>query len=281
MSIGKHAEQMLPQEAMIERVWWLCHLDERLVAAMMYGSFAQSEGDKFSDIEFILFFDDALEDVDQEERVMQTAPVELYFVNEFGIGTAIFHDLIRGEFRFDNASGIEKIDESWRRTGWLPSLDAALVLDRTGELSRWLQRVIGPPLNRGTLAQVRFLCNCFVNWLLLGSNLLARGELARALEFLGLVQRQLLRMIRISEQKTEYWPTPSKVPGRDVSEAAYARYVACTAHLDEEALWRAYLSAWAWGGEKMLSLTPQHDTVLPATLLDRLVNHPTKAYRGL
>src|SRR2546423_8910758 len=33
---------MLQQDGMIERVRQLCHLDERLVAAMMYGSFALS-----------------------------------------------------------------------------------------------------------------------------------------------------------------------------------------------------------------------------------------------
>jgi hypothetical protein len=33
------------QRAMIERVCHLCRLDERLAAAMMYGSFAQFEGD--------------------------------------------------------------------------------------------------------------------------------------------------------------------------------------------------------------------------------------------
>lgn len=59
---------MLQQEAMIERVRWICRLDERVVAAMMYSSFAQGEGDGFSDIEFVFFFDDdALADVDQGE----------------------------------------------------------------------------------------------------------------------------------------------------------------------------------------------------------------------
>jgi lincosamide nucleotidyltransferase len=47
---------MLPQEAMIERVRELCHRDERLVSALMYGSFAIGEGDRFSEIEFYLFF---------------------------------------------------------------------------------------------------------------------------------------------------------------------------------------------------------------------------------
>src|SRR5829696_1009654 len=67
---------MLQQQAMIERTRRVCREDERLVAAMMYGSFAQGEGDLFSDIEFILFFDDEeLEDLDQEEWVAGISPV--------------------------------------------------------------------------------------------------------------------------------------------------------------------------------------------------------------
>ena len=40
---------MLQQEAMIERTRRVCREDERLAAAMMYGSFAQGEGDGFSE----------------------------------------------------------------------------------------------------------------------------------------------------------------------------------------------------------------------------------------
>ena len=259
------------QRDMIERVRRLCRLDERLVAAMMYGSFAQFEGDEFSDIEFILFFyDEVLGDVDQEEWVARIAPVELYFVNEYGNGTAIFENLIRGEFHFDKAYDIRKIDDSWKETGWFPSLEATLVLDRTGELTHRLQPVVGPPLDRHTQEQIRFLCNCFVNWFLFGSNLLMRGELARALDLLGLVQNQLLRMIRVSELSTEHWFNPSKLLEKDISEASYARYVACTANLDPGALWSAYLSAWSWGRELMSSLAREHDVALPTALLNRL-----------
>jgi lincosamide nucleotidyltransferase B/F len=269
------------QEAMIERVRQLCRLDERLAAAMMYGSFAQSEGDEFSDIEFILFFyDKVLDDVNQEEWVSRIAPVELYFVNEYGNGTAIFENLVRGEFHFDKASDIERIDESWKETDWLPSLEAALVLDRTGELTRRLRRIVGPTLARNTPEQIRFLCNCFVNWFLFGSNLLARGELARALALLGIVQDQLLRMIRVSERSTEHWFNPSKLLEKDISETSYARFVACTANLDERALWRAYLSAWSWGRELMSSLAQGHGVALLVALLDRLDCHLTSAYRS-
>jgi lincosamide nucleotidyltransferase B/F len=271
---------MLQQEAMIERVRYLCRLDERLEAAMMYGSFAQFEGDEFSDIEFILFFyDEVLGDVNQEEWVTRIAPVELYFVNEYGNGTAIFENLIRGEFHFDRASDIQKIDESWRETDWFPSLETALVLDRTGELTCRLRSIVGPTLAQGTPERIRFLCNCFINWFLFGSNLMARGELARALDLLGIVQDQLIRMIRISERSTEHWFNPSKLLEKDISEASYARFVACTANLNEEALWSAYLSAWYWGTELMSSLAEGHGVALPAALLDQLDQRLAQAYR--
>ena len=109
---------MLLQERMIEKVRQVCNEDDRLVAAMMYGSFAQGEGDRYSDIEFDLFFeDDLLPHIDQEEWVAQVASVDTYLVNEFGVGTAIFENLVRGEFHFDKASDIEKIDEFWIAPG--------------------------------------------------------------------------------------------------------------------------------------------------------------------
>src|SRR3712207_3665848 len=89
---------MLQQEVMIEKVRELCQRDGRLVATLMYGSFALGQGDRFSDIEFYLFFaDEALESLDEEAWVNQIAPADLYYVNEFGNGTAIFEDLVRGE----------------------------------------------------------------------------------------------------------------------------------------------------------------------------------------
>jgi len=256
---------------MIERTRQLCREDERLVAAMMYGSFAQGEGDGFSDIEFILFFeDDALENVDQQRWVSKISPVELYYVNEYGNGTAIFEGLIRGEFHFDRASDIGKIDESWRETGWFPSLDDALVLDRTGELARRLRAVVGLPLDRDTPERVRFARDSFINWLLFGSNLVARGEDARALDLLFFVQRYLLHMVRLLEGKTEHWPSPSKALKSDISRAAYARYAACTARLNGEDIRSAYLSAWEWGKEMMEVLGGRHGLESPATLLERM-----------
>jgi lincosamide nucleotidyltransferase len=106
---------------MIEKVRELCNQDERLVATLMYGSFALGQGDRFSDIEFYLFFEDeALRSLEEEAWVCQIAPLDLYYVNEFGNGTAIFENLVRGEFHFEAASNVRLVD-AWE-SAWCPSL---------------------------------------------------------------------------------------------------------------------------------------------------------------
>ncbi len=274
---------MLQQEAMIERVRSVCQRDERLAAAMMYGSFAQGEGDELSDIEFILFFEDeALGDLDQEEWVSRISPVELYFVNEYGNGTAIFDNLVRGEFHFDRASDIERIvGESMRDTDWLPSLEGSLILDRTGELTPRLRGIVGPPPERDTREEVRFVCNSFVNWFLFGSNLFARGELARSLDLLGLVRDRLLQMARVLERATLRWFNSSRFLEREISETAYARYAACTSRLEREDLRLAYLAAWGWGRELIAALSERHGAELvPAALLEKLDGRLEAALRS-
>ncbi len=215
---------MLQQEAMIGRVHRVCREDGRLVAAMMYGSFAQGHGDELSDIEFVLFHERALDGGDGEEWISSVAPVGLFYTNEYGVGTAIFDNLVRGEFHFCGVSEMgEIVGEPMRDTDWLLSLNATLVLDRTGELARRLGAVVGPPPERDTPGEVRFACNGFVNWFLFGSNVFTRSELARVLDLLSAVRYRLSQMVRVLEGSTVYWVNPSKRLEREISEAAYER----------------------------------------------------------
>src|SRR5215211_2192976 len=132
---------MLPQEVMIEKVRELSTLDERVVSVLMYGSFALGEGDRFSDIEFYLFFaDEALGNMEEQVWVAQIAPVDLYYVNEFGNGSAIFENLVRGEFHFEAASNVGLVDV-WE-SAWFPSLESAVLVDKSGELSARVDRLV-------------------------------------------------------------------------------------------------------------------------------------------
>jgi lincosamide nucleotidyltransferase len=254
---------------MIEKVREVCKRDDRLVSALMYGSFARGEGDEFSDVEFYLFFrDGALEEVDEEAWVSQIAPVALYYTNEFGNGTAIFENLVRGEFHFDRAADRNLVD-AWEVVSF-PSLVSAVVTDKDGELSRRVGRLVGPPPDLDTPERALFLCSSLINWTLMGSNLLQRGEHARAEAFLTLLHGHLLQAARLVEGKTANWLSPSRRLEEDFSNASYARFEACTAALDAEQLALAYRSTWAWGRELMAELAERHDLSLPAALLEEM-----------
>jgi len=218
---------------------------------LMYGSFTRGEGDVYSDIEFCLYLDEgSYDDFDPIAWLEQIAPVAVYFTNEFGVGTAIFENLIRGEFHFDRAADMAQIP-SWKEMTGFPPVEQMLLVDRTGDLARYLQQISGPGPERATAESVAWLWHGYLNWMIFGTNVLARGERARALECLWFVQRYLLWFVRINEETTEHWLTPSKNVECDISPAAYERYTACTASLKRQELERAYQSAWEWGKELM------------------------------
>ncbi len=263
---------MLQQEAMIEKVREACERDDRVVSALMYGSFALGEGDEFSDVEFYLFLrDGSLEGIDEAAWVSQAAPVRVYYVNEFGNGTAIFEGLVRGEFHFELASARALVDQ-WE-VAYFPSLERAVVADKDGELSRRVGRLVGPPPNPDTLERALFLCNSLLNWTLMGANLLKRGEYARAEAFLALVHGHLLRAVRLAEGTTANWLSPSRKLEEDLPHAAYERFRACTAGLDAGRLALAYRSTWGWSRELIAELSGRHGFELPAALLEEMDRH--------
>lgn len=257
---------MLPQEEMIERVKKLCKQDERLVAAMMYGSFTQGEGDEFSDIEFSLYFqDDLLPSVDRHGWITQVTPVLLFFTNEFGTDTAIFENFIRGEFHFEPVSHMGNVRAAaW---GMTPKMNSQkmLLLDKTLELADHLAYIKNHIPDRTDPKNLQNMVCLFTNWMLFGGNVLRRGERARALELLHMAHRYLLWMARLTENQLDHWPTPSRALEQELSEASYQRFAACTGGLDD--LETTYQAAWTWGKELITHLAPDS---LPAPLIQHL-----------
>ena len=261
---------MLSQLLMIERTRALCQQDARIVAALQYGSFTRGEGDQFSDIEFAFFFADVvLPSINQAEWVAQIAPVALYFPDDVGHHTAIFTNLIRGEFHFQPAAAISTVAQ-WRGNAWFASYEEAIVVDRTDALRTALRDLVGspPPREMSTIAEQRIVN--FVNWMLFGSNVFARGEIARALDILNVAHRNLLWLVRLVEHTTDHWPTPSKSLEQDLPSPVYQRYQACTAALERDGLWHAYQATWQWGRELSDILAVRYVLALPTRLFDQL-----------
>jgi len=261
---------MLAQHAMIDRLREICHDDRRVVAALLYGSFATGEGDAYSDIEAVVFFDPAaLPTLDRAGWVAAVAPLLAFFPDEFGHYTAIFDNLVRGEFHFEPSSRIPVVS-TWVGYGWYPTVEAALLVDRTGALTRAMRSLVGAPPARDAAALAPRLVENLANLILFGAQVLRRGEVARASELLVFAARHLQHLARLVEGATAHWPTPSRALEHDLSPEAYRRYLTCTARADAPALRRAYRAAWEWGVELAEILAARHALALPTALMTRI-----------
>lgn len=255
---------------MIDRLRQLCLADERIVAALLYGSFTIGEADIYSDIECVLFFDpQALPTINKQQWVDQIAPTLLFFADDFGHYTAIFDNLVRGEFHFDSSQDMGKV-ATWKGSAWFPSLESTLLVDRTGMLAESLQPIIGAPIHRDDQQTAERLVNNFVNLIIFGMNTWRRGEYARSHELLQNGHRLLIWMVRIVEHQTSHWPTPSKCLEKDLSAESYARLLTCASTLDPTNLRRAYQNSWEWGQELIAKLRERHPVTLPDLLLSRI-----------
>ncbi len=259
---------MYQQQSMLLQLKTMCRQDNAVVAAMLYGSFALAEADEYSDLDVVLFVSDTAFNDEETQRkwLSRLSPVHLYFVNEFGVSTAIFENLVRGEFHFNKASHIADVIKGWHPDLYFPSLEATLLADKTGELSKFLQPFIHQPIHYGRELRQTIVNQC-MNWITFGLAVMQRGEHARALEILSVLHRHLLKLIRIREQSTIHWLTPSRAAEQDLSVGTLARFAACTAPLNREALWTAYQNVWSFVQE---IIAEAEDVTLPPALVTQV-----------
>ncbi len=258
---------MLKQQEHIERLRWLCTQDKRVIGAVLYGSFATGEGDQYSDIEAALFFDDAcLSKLDKRSWIEHIAPISLFFIDDFGHYTVIFDDMVRAEFHFKPRSQMN-IVSTWKGNAHFPSIDDAVLVDRSGQLTQLLQPLAGAGPRRNTADTAQHLNESFINLMLFGLNTLSRGELARSHDLLHLSHRYLLQMVRLLDDSAIHWPNPRRLLERDLPAQDYQRYCSCTARLDEADVQRGFAATWAWGMEMMRALCKTHALHLPEDIV--------------
>lgn len=261
----------LIQEKMIDRVRQLCHQDERISVALMYGSFSRGEGDEYSDIEFYLFIRDSNYDAfDAGDWIQRISPVGIHFVNQMATAVVIFENLIRGEFSFHKLSQLPMI-RAFKQVASFKDIDSLVVLDRDGHLREHLDFLASPDPVRSSRENVIWMYNNFLNSMLLGVNVLARGERARALDTLEFVQKFLLWLVRIHEDKLLSAETRAyKNLEKDMPGPIYAHYIKCTGSLHGNSLERAYRESWLWGKELISVLAGRFEIDIPYSLIESM-----------
>ncbi|MEG6521282.1 lincosamide nucleotidyltransferase Lnu(B) [Desulfotomaculum sp. 1211_IL3151] len=264
---------MLKQEEMILMIRDKGIKDERIDSILMYGSFTQSSGDRFSDIEFYIFVDDIYyEEFDTEKWISSAYPIYTHFFNEYGSEVVIFTNLIRGEFHFLPRSEMTII-ESFASVGYFPDINSMCLCDKNGSLRKSLRALQDCKVERQTAENVEFVFNNLLNAILFGINVFKRGEWARSLECLYYSQKYYLQLIRLLENKTEHWVNPFKSLEKEISVSAYEAYSKCTASLEPSSILSSYKNLLKESKNNIHILKSKYNITNFNELIDKIEKH--------
>jgi lincosamide nucleotidyltransferase len=262
--LREYVDAVLIQQRLIAGVREVCHTDERLDAALMYGSFASDEADAHSDVEFWLFFLPQWRGrVDPRAWCAQIAPVTHLVRNEFGTDVAFFPGLVRGEFHFATTDDIATVG-TWPGRG--AATDRMIVLDRSDRLRPALESLSDRPAAPCTGEDAETLCGRFANWLVLAHHVAARGEILRAWDTLGHVHRHLLWMARLAEDSTAHWLTPSRRAEAELPPHVVAELRHTTVSAEPDEVRDALRTAWRHGRAYWTQLAQRHNRAVPRSL---------------
>ncbi|MFI2511640.1 aminoglycoside 6-adenylyltransferase [Streptomyces sp. NPDC018972] len=258
----------------IARLRQLAHADTRLEGVLLYGSWTVGEADAHSDIEAYLYIqDDRLADFDGPAFLAQLAPLQLAYTNMYGILAVVFDDLMRGEFHLTPAGpGIDEVP-SWQGLVHLPRPDSAVLLDRTGRLTRAARQLatFQPPEPVTTAQQ---LTDELTNWTLMLAHVLARGEIARAHALLHtVIAPQQLQLCRLLRNSTAHWLTPSRALEQDLPDTDRHRYAATTSAARDQDVRTAARNSWRWSRDLAAEAADRWTIHLPHELHEHISNH--------
>ncbi|MFV0131497.1 nucleotidyltransferase domain-containing protein [Streptomyces sp. HMX112] len=249
----------------------LAHAEPRLEGVLLYGSWTVGEADAHSDIEAYLYVADAhVESFDGRRFLARLAPLALAYVNMYGVLAVVFDDLMRGEFHITAAGpGIDEVP-TWEGMVHLPRPEAAVLLDRTGRLTRAARHLatFRPPEPVGTARQ---LMDELANWTLMLAHVLARGETARAHALLHtVIAPQQLQLCRLLRDSTAHWLTPSRALERDLPDSDRHRYTATTAAARAQDVRRAARESWRWSRDLCAEAAGRWGVQVPGRLHERI-----------
>lgn len=240
---------MTRARSMVDQVAARCRSDERILAALTYGSVAQGLDDEFSDAEFWIFT--TAGNADWKSWIRDLGPVNHVIDNEFGALVAFLPGGFRCEFHIRPNDAIPEV-MLW--PGRSAAVEDMVLTDTGGELTAALGALPEHPAAEPADA----VYGRFLNWWLLGWNVLQRGEYERALDSFAHLRRHLLWMARLRSSATLRWLTPSRMAERDLPESDLARLRPLAAM----PLSAAYAEAWVIGSDWADSLGAAVPTAL-------------------
>jgi lincosamide nucleotidyltransferase len=255
----------------IARLRQLAHADTRLEGVLLYGSWTLGEADAHSDIDAYLYVqEEHLAGFDGPAFLEQLAPLQLAYTNMHGILAVVFDDLMRGEFHLSAAGpGIDEVP-TWQGMVHLPRPDEAVLLDRTGRLTR-AARQLADFRAPEPAATARQLTDELANWTLMVAHVLARGEVARAHAVLNIVVAPLqLQLCRLLRGSTAHWLTPSRALEQELPATDRDRYVTTTAAARDQDVRTAARNSWRWSRELAAEAEKHWALRLPHELHQRI-----------
>ena len=260
---------MLPQEDFINRIRRVCLEDDNITAAMLHGSFPQGRADIYSDLDVYVYVkDDAF---DKDEWLGRIASVIWHIQHDFGFDYVVFEGLIRGEFYFRKHCDMESVLSRYCDCTKFPSLESTLLVDKTGNLAKFLQPYIGepPPFNISE-EEIEALVHHYLFFFHTGLEHVRRGHYMRALDFLIYTHGYINRMARLLDGATSEWFSVNKHLEHDLSPEFYARFVSCTSSAEPDSLRRAYRNSWVWVMEMLPRLRERATITVPEELISAL-----------
>ncbi|MEU3054889.1 nucleotidyltransferase domain-containing protein [Streptomyces griseus] len=274
MPHARPARTPLPADALDRRIELLratAEADPRVEGVLLYGSWTLGEADAHSDLDaYVYVREEDADTFDGREFVERLAPLKLAYTNMYGILAVVFDDLMRGEFHVEpTGPGIAEI-ATWRGQVHFPRPEAAVLLDRTGELTTAARELAAfdPPEPVATAQQ---LTDELANWTLMLAHVQARGEHARAHNLLNAVISPLqLKLCRLLRGSTTHWLTPSRALEADLPDVDVERYATTAGPLTPEAVRTAAANSWRWSRELAAESASRWGTRLPLELHEEI-----------
>ncbi|MFC3833810.1 MULTISPECIES: hypothetical protein [Deinococcus] len=240
--------------------------DDRVTHAVAYGSVPQGTADAWSDVEYWAFLAPGT-DAEAATWLRDRLPVLHTLVNEFGTTVALLPGLRRVELHLVPQHRLPEV-ENWTPEHVNPA--RMLVKDTDGQLAAHLAalsaRTPDPP------GEAQMTLDRTLNWLILGLNVLARGERLRALEVLWWIQGGVLRLARLRSGHTQHWGNATRRAEWEVDTVTVGRSAQLTCDLD--GLEPAYMAAVQWTLELAEALNLSVPPELATDLRQAVHTHP-------